>query len=164
VGPLARQARSAGFTLIEVLVVVVLVAITASLVVVSMRQDDRALVREEAVRLAESFRHVQDEAILTGTTFGWRGEPRGYEYLRRTPDRQWLPLQAEGGTTFVRRLPESVRLVDVEVNGVKVDPGMLVLVSPSGTATNARVVLEASRDRAFVEIGAVPRVVMQHGS
>ncbi len=160
----ARASRAAGFTLIEVLIVVLLIAITASLAVVSLRQDDRALVRAEAVRLAESFRHVQDEAILTGTTFGWRAESRGYEYLRRTADRQWTPVEADGSAAFARRLPDAVRLVDVEVNGVKVDPGMLLVVPPSGMSANARVVLETGRDRAFVEIGAVPRVVMQHGS
>lgn len=162
--PAARASRAAGFTLIEVLVVVLLIAITASLAVVSLRQDDRQLVRAEALRLAESFRHVQDEALLTGATFGWRAEPRGYEYLRRTPDRQWTALESEAGDAFTRRLPDAVRLVEVEVNGVRVDPGMLIVVPPSGMSSNARVVLETGSDRAFVEIGAVPRVVMQHGS
>jgi len=122
-------ARSAGFTLVELLVVVLLIAITASLAVVSLRTDERALVRGEAARLAESLRHMQDEAILTGATFAWRGEPLGYEYLRRAPDRTWLPMEGDGAA-LSRRLPEPVRLVDIEVDGAKLAPGALLLLSP----------------------------------
>jgi general secretion pathway protein H len=153
----------AGFTLVEVLVVLLLLAITASLAVVSLREDDRTVLRREAERLADSFSHVQNEALLAGATFAWRGDAAGWEYLRRSPTRRWLPVE-DGGAMFVRRLPEAVRLVDVEVDGAKIEPGALLLVPPSGMTSTARLVLQADRDRATVEVGVVSRVVMGHGS
>jgi general secretion pathway protein H len=159
---IARR-RRAGFTLVELLVVVLLIAITASLAVVSLRTDERALVREEAARLAGSLRHMQDEAILTGATFAWRGEPLGYEYLRRGPDRSWLPLDADAAA-LSRRLPDPVRLVDIEVDGAKLEPGALLVLSPAGVLATARLTLEANRDRAAVEVGATTRVVTHGGS
>jgi len=164
IGSRGAHGGAAGFTLIEVLIVVVLIAITASLAVVSLRQDDRAVLREEAQRLADSFRFLQDEAIMTGAIIGWRGESQGYAYQRRTVDKQWVPLDADGGGAFVRRLPDAIRLVDVSVDGVSVDPALPILLTPSGMTPNARVVLTANRDRAIVEIGAVSRVVIENGS
>jgi hypothetical protein len=75
-----------------------------------------------------------------------------------------VPLDADGGSAFVRRLPDAVRLVEVSVDGVRVDPALPILLTPSGMTPNARVVLTANRDRAIVEIGAVSRVVIENGS
>lgn len=152
-----------GFTLVEVLVVLVLMAIIVSLAVVRFGPDDRETVRSEAARLAVSFQQAQDEAVMTGSAIAWRGEADGYQYLRRGTDRNWIPLN--GDEVFPpHRLPASVQLVDVEVGGLKVSPGALVVLSPSALASQVRIVLEANSERAAVEIGATTRVVPYHGS
>jgi general secretion pathway protein H len=152
-----------GFTLIEVMVVVVLIAITLSVTFAKFAPDERDVVRSEAVRLATSLQQAQDEAVVTGVAFAWRGEPEGYEFLRRGADRTWVPL---GATEVLspRRLPSPVRLVDVEIEGQKIVAGALVVLSPSGRASPVRVVLAANNERVAVDLGTSARVVPANGS
>lgn len=159
----AGERRSAGFTLMEILVVVLIVAITASIAVVNLSRSDLDTLRDEAVRLAASYRHAQDEAVMTGAALGWRGDADGYAYFRRTADGEWQLLDREGGIAG-RRLEVPVRLVDVDVGGVKVAPGSVVVLSPSSMALPMRISMEANADRATVEIGARTRVLFAHGS
>ena len=155
--------RTYGFTLIELLVVVLLIAITASLAVVALTPDDRTALRDEATRLAVSFQQAQDEAVLTGRSIAWQGDAESYQYLRRGPERSWVPIDAE--TAFAaRRLTVPVRLVDVEVAGSKIAPGTLVVMSPASGPPNVRFLLEANKDRAAVEVGSITRVVPYNGS
>lgn len=159
----SRACCTRGFTLVELLVVVLLVAITVSFAVVKLGPADRETVLAEAARLAVSFQQAQDEAVMTGAGLAWRGEPQGYQYLRKGPDRNWIPL-VDADVFAPRRLPLPVRLVDVEVGGLKLAPGALVVLSPSALTSPVRIVLEANSERAAVEIGAYARVVPNYGA
>jgi general secretion pathway protein H len=156
-----RQMR--GFTLIEVMVVVVLIAITLSVTFANFAPDERDIVQGEAARLATSLQQAQDEAVVTGVAFAWRGEAEGYEFLRRGADRAWVPLDATE-VLSPRRLPSPVRMVGVEIEGQKVAAGALVVLSPSGRASPVRVVLAANNERVAVELGTTARVVPANGS
>ena len=79
----------------EVLVVILLMAVTVSFVVVNLGPDDREKVRVEASRLAASIQQAQDEAVMTGTTLAWIGEGDSYHYLRRGPGGDWILLAGE---------------------------------------------------------------------
>jgi general secretion pathway protein H len=152
-----------GFTLIEILVVVVLIAITLSMAFAKFAPDERDVVRGEAVRLAASLQQAQDEAVVTGVSFAWRSEAEGYEFLRRGADRNWVPLDATE-VLSPRQLPSLVRVVDVEIEGQKVAAGTLVVLSPTGRASPVRVVLAANNERIAVELGTSARVVPANGS
>lgn len=158
------RARSApretlgGFTLIEILVVVLLIAVTASMAVVALAPDDRGRLRDEAARLAMSFQHAQDEAVMTGRTIAWRGTADGYEYLRRGPDRTWVPVDADAAFR-AHRFPAPVRLDDVELGGAKLGPEALVVLSPTAVAPDVRFLLASRDDGLAVEAGSAVRVV-----
>ncbi len=155
--------RSAeGFTLVEVLVVILLMAVTVSFVVVNLGPDDREKVRVEANRLAVSLQQAQDEAVMTGATLAWIGEGDSYHYLRRGPGGDWLLLAGEDAFS-PQRLPAPVRLVDVEMGGRKLARAVVVL-SPFALAATVRIVLEADSERAAVEVGATTRVVAYRGA
>lgn len=77
---------SRGFTLIEVLVVVVIIGIVSSVVLISMDVigDDRDLQRE-ARRLASLVELAADEAELQGRDFGVEFIRQGYRFVEYDP-------------------------------------------------------------------------------
>jgi general secretion pathway protein H len=76
----AAVRQPAGFTLIEVLLVVVLIAIAASVAAMSIRDDDRHKLQEEGDRLAALFRMAQSEARISGRTLVWEADLTGYGF------------------------------------------------------------------------------------
>jgi len=78
-----RQPR--GFTLIEVLVVVAVIAIAAGFVVVNLDGDDRRSAEREATRLAGALEHAAALAQWRSETLGFSADGAGYRFWRRGP-------------------------------------------------------------------------------
>ena len=72
-----------GFTLIEIMVVMVILGITLALVSVNFSQDDGKVLSEEANRLAALLEHAQNEAMITGNAIAWSAQEGKYQ-LRST--------------------------------------------------------------------------------
>lgn len=98
---------SAGFTLIEVLVVVVIIGVLSSVVLISIGVlgDDRDLDRE-ARRLASLVEMVAEEAELQGRDFGLEFIRQGYRFVEYDPFFDtWTEIVGDD-TLRPRRLPE----------------------------------------------------------
>ena len=132
--------RAAGFTLIEILVVVVLIAIAATLVTVKLQPDDRALLKEEATRLAAVLTQARDEAVITGSGIGWRGSTNGYQFFRRNDERQWIAIEKDE-VFHPRSLPQDVSLTDVEIGATKAGANDMLILSASAANPEYRIVL-----------------------
>lgn len=74
--------RQRGFTLIEILVVLVLIGITLGLVGVNLMPDQRRVLGEEGQRLATLIEQAQQEAVLSGNTLGVELSANGYRFVR----------------------------------------------------------------------------------
>jgi len=70
-----------GFTLVEVLVVLVIVAIAASMVSLSIGRGDNRL-RGDAERLADAFTVAQSEARSDGRSIRWLANGQGWSFER----------------------------------------------------------------------------------
>lgn len=70
-----------GFTLVEVLVVLVIVAIAASMVSLSIGKRDNGL-RTDAQRLADAFTVAQSEARSDGRSIRWLAGDTGWSFER----------------------------------------------------------------------------------
>ena len=82
-----------GFTLIEVLVVVAILAIAATVAVVSWDGDERGQLTREARRLAGALEHAALRAQVRAETLGVSAEGGGWRFWRRHPERgQWQPV------------------------------------------------------------------------
>ncbi len=106
--------RQAGFTLIEILVVVFIIGVIlgfATLNLSGRALDDKA--QEEARRLVALLELARDDAGFTGFELGWRQTEEGYQFLALS-DQGWTAY-GEGTPLRERTLPEPLRLV------VKVD-------------------------------------------
>ncbi len=100
---------SRGFTLIEILVVVIIVATISSVALLSLGlvADDRELDRERK-RLATLFEVAQEEAALQGREFGVELLQGGYRFVEFDPfEARWTDVV--GDDLFrLRQLPEGM--------------------------------------------------------
>ncbi|HYG43173.1 MAG TPA: type II secretion system minor pseudopilin GspH [Bordetella sp.] len=72
-----------GFTLIEMLVVVAIIAIAASMVSLSVASSSERALRADAERLVDAFAVAQSEARSDGRAIRWRADARGWSFERR---------------------------------------------------------------------------------
>ena len=80
--PVAFSVRNAGFTMLELMVVLVLIGIIFTFAMLSFGGDDIAeLMEGETRRLAALVRLATDEAVMRGDEFGIRFTDEGYEFL-----------------------------------------------------------------------------------
>ncbi|GAA4343201.1 type II secretion system minor pseudopilin GspH [Pigmentiphaga soli] len=75
--------RARGFTLIELMVVVVIIGIAATMVTLRAFPDRRRGLREDADRLARLFAVAQGEVRADGRRIVWQADADGYRFVRR---------------------------------------------------------------------------------
>ncbi|MDH4125405.1 MAG: type II secretion system minor pseudopilin GspH [Gammaproteobacteria bacterium] len=100
---------SAGFTLIEILVVVTVIGIIVSIALLSLSVlgDDRQL-RIEARRISSLLAAAQDEAVMQGREFGLELMHSSYRFVEFDPfQARWLELEIDD-IFRSRRLPEDL--------------------------------------------------------
>jgi type II secretion system protein H len=97
--PLIRT-RDPGFTLLEVLVVVAVIALTAALVIPNLFPDERQAVDREAARLRDAMEHAALAAQWHGENLAWSADENGYRFWRYDsaaassgPHEGWRPLE-----------------------------------------------------------------------
>ena len=114
-------ARSRGFTLLELLVVVLLVGLLTSLAVLGIQgRSQRELQREEARRLLARMDLAREEAVLRAASLGIRLAPGGYRFLALR-DGAWRVLRDDRHLA-PRELPGGMRL-EVDIDGLEVALG-----------------------------------------
>ncbi|MCO6056634.1 type II secretion system minor pseudopilin GspH [Pseudomonas sp. MOB-449] len=122
------QRGGAGFTLLEVLVVIVVIGLLAGLATLVQRDNGAQLAQREAERLRSLIGLLREEAVLSHRDFGLRIEADGYAVQRLDLDGHW---QAAPGFR-VQHLPASLRLQlqrDDEMPAPGEAPQLLVLSS-----------------------------------
>jgi general secretion pathway protein H len=98
-----------GFTLLELLVVVVIVAILFTYTTLAIRSDSpEDLIKEEAHRLERLIQLALEESILRGEEYAIEVQLDGYRFLRFT-ENQWQPL-AQDKLLRQRALPQNMEL------------------------------------------------------
>lgn len=100
------QRRTAGFTLLEVLVVVLVIGLLAGLTTLVQVDGGGQQARREAERLRSLIGLLREDALLGQSDFGLRIEPDRYSVQRLGEDGTWQP--APGYRE--QRLPDSLRL------------------------------------------------------
>ena len=170
--------RSRGFTLVEILVVVVIMAVVISLAVLSIGVTGRdPQLDEESRRLKALVDLLHERAVLEGRDFGLRIEPTAYEFTVYDPDRnRWLTIVGE--TEFRRReLPKGVNFIlelDSQVVVLKAiartfasdlpPPPPQVAIAASGEGTPFRLTLlrEATQAKAAVDADAFGKTSIEN--
>ena len=165
--------RSKGFTLVEILVVLLIIAAVISLAVLSVNSTGRdSQLDEESRRIEGLVGLLHERALLEGRDFGLRIEPAAYEFVfYDTRRNRWLMMDQERefrhrelpkGITFQLQLDsQTVVSKPVDRNLTSGDPpGPQVAIAASGEGTPFRLILQrdATQAKAVVDGDALGKV------
>jgi general secretion pathway protein H len=89
-----RSSRHAGFTLLELLVVLVIAGITLGIVSFNAMPSPKQALQNEAQRIALLLQLARDEAIVRDRLIAFEVDAEGYRFLQRE-EKTWQPLQAD---------------------------------------------------------------------
>ncbi len=172
--------RSKGFTLVEILVVVVIMAVVISLAVLSIGVTGRdSQLDEESRRIEGLVDLLHERALLEGRDFGLLIEPTAYKFLVYDPVRgRWLTFDDEHefrrrelpkGVTFQLELDSQIvvlKPIERKFAGDEAPPAPQVAIAASGEGTPFRLTLlrEATRARALVDGNALGKTTIVNSS
>lgn len=98
-----------GFTLIEMLVVLMLMGLLLGLVSVSLQIDDRGRLGVEAERLTQLLNLAATESRLAGKPIRWTAEPASYRFWRQQADGNWIEIH-DNNSLRQRKLPDGITI------------------------------------------------------
>lgn len=126
-----RSNAHPGFTLVEILVVIAVIAIASTIVIVNLERDDRRMGLREASRLAGALEHAASLAQWQGETLGISAEGNGYRFWRRGADDRWAALSGDD-VLAARVLPAPFTVAAATFAGAPVAADAVLPFRPSG--------------------------------
>ena len=120
-----------GFTLLEVLVVVVIVAIASGIVIANLDGDDRGRAEREAKRLAGALEHAAALAQWKGETLGVSADGATYRFWRRRGGDPWEAVD-DDAVLAPRALPADFSIALASYAGAPVAEDAILPFRPSG--------------------------------
>lgn len=135
-----RRSSAAGFTLLELLVVLFVIAVMAGLAVMQLgtRDRDRQL-ETEVRRLQHLLELARNEAVLTASEWGLEVEADSYRFLRLDPEsgrweavesRPWTAHELPAGVRTRLEVEDRERAMSALGNGEgRLRPNLLILSS-----------------------------------
>jgi general secretion pathway protein H len=171
--------RSKGFTLVEILVVIVIMAVVISITVLSVSSTGRdSQLDEESRRIEGLVGLLHERALLEGRDFGLRIEPTAYEFVVYDPRRdRWMRLDQElefrhrdlpKGISFQLQLDSQtvvIKAIDPNLTGGD-PPGPQVAIAASGEGTPFRLTLQrdATQAKASVDGDALGKISRENSN
>ena len=158
--PAPRHRAAHGFTLIEILVVVAIIAITAGLASLAFDTDDRGSVAREANRFAGALEHASARAQWRGETLGVSADSDGWRFWQRPADlNRWQPL-TEDDVLGAHRLPSGLIAVPLTFAGQALPADAIVPLRSSGRNEPFAFVIIGKEARAVLSADPLNRVTV----
>jgi general secretion pathway protein H len=173
--------RSRGFTLVEILVVVVIMAIVISFAVLSIGTTGRdSQLDDESRRIEGLVGLLHERALLEGRDFGLRIEPTAYEFVVYDSRRdRWMTFDQEHefrhrelpkGLSFQLELDSQIvviKVLDRKLSSNAAPPAPQLAIAASGEGTPFRLTLrrDGTPSKASVDgdaLGKITRLSSDH--
>jgi len=106
-----EEYAESGFTLLEIMLVIVIMAVTAMMVAPSYFSAVSASIDTEGKRLAQAMRMASEEATLSGNEFRVRFRQHSYQFQSAAQQGAWQTLQTQPYQEY--RLPEGFQVIEV---------------------------------------------------
>ena len=128
--------RAPGFTLVEVLVVVAIIAIATAGVSFALRDSQATQLEREGLRLAALFESARAQSRASGVAMRWRAVDGGFRFEGAQPGTlpdQWLsPATQVNGNAQVVLGPEPIIGPQEIVIGSSAAPGRQLRIATDG--------------------------------
>ncbi len=147
-----RQTRHSlqGFTLLEVLVVILMIGIILGIAVISLPQSSHDQLATEAERLNALITLASQEAVISNRQMALDFTPDGYRFLAQSDKGDWQTLTS--GALHPRTLADGLQL-DVTLEGLRLqlnqqskDSAGLIYLLSSGEISPFEVTLETTTE------------------
>ena len=165
--------RSKGFTLVEILVVVVIMAIVISIAILAVGTTGRdSQLDEESRRIESLVGLLHERALLEGRDFGLRIEPAAYEFVVYDVRRdRWMTLDQEHefrhrdlpkGVSFQLELDSHVVVIKPIDRSLSTNappaPQLAIAASGEGTPFRLTLLRAGTASRASVDGDALGKI------
>lgn len=127
------KVKHSGFTLLEIMVVVLIIGIMLAAVSLTATPNPRTKLRNEAARMATVMQTAQEEAILQGKLFAVNVAENGYAFYQYNGSSMEAIVEDE--ILRPHELPDNIRITEANVDGPKNDKKFWVLLFPTGELT-----------------------------
>ncbi len=155
------RAGNAGFTLLELLVVIMLIGVLLSLVAPGLDRARGRGLADSADRLCLTLNHARQEAVLTSQP--WRLEVDPAEKTVRFGYRrgeEFIPLNNPPFTET--RLPPGIEIAELTINGQPVAGSGQVYLFPTGAQDAFSLTLVEGERRRTLSMGSVGAAEVRH--
>lgn len=154
--PLNFAVKTSGFTLVEVLIVMLIVSVMVGVVVLSVPSGmDSGKQKIEAERIRSVLQMASDEAVINGFEIGFTPVNKQYNFYQFNDDTlKWLPLDEKPFEEYILPIGLSLQL-QVEGSEMKLGdaltaPPVLILSSGEVTPFKLSVILDGDRTSSLV--------------
>jgi general secretion pathway protein H len=154
---------SRGFTLVEILVVLLILSISIGLVILNPGQNEQAILQREADRLLQILEMAQDEAVMQGQEFGLQLSGHDYQIMLFDKlEQQWQSLEQR---QFASHSVSELLAVKLLVDNKKVasPDAVSIMLYSSGESSVFSLTLSLKNSENTDEISSI-RVLASDGS
>jgi general secretion pathway protein H len=148
--------KSGGFTLLEMMVVLIIAGISFALLLPNLMKSDDDIVKEESMRLQGLLEYAADYAGSSGHWMALNAGKSSYRFLQRNEESGIWQAVATDDVLRERQLPEGMMIS--AVNSQQKSDNTMVMLSPTGIQSPFQIALVLGQSKLVVTGNLIGKV------